>query len=130
MSRGLRASRNGLSVIIFDGKLAGYYSPMLDQRIPSSVTSFVLLVLVLAGSTLGWAAERTNSVPAVPRPNVLLITVDTLRPDHLGCYGYEHIQTPSIDSLAAEGIRFTQAYTPIPITLPSHSVMLTGTYPM
>jgi arylsulfatase A-like enzyme/Flp pilus assembly protein TadD len=64
------------------------------------------------------------------RPNVLLITIDTLRPDHLFCYGYHEIQTPAIDSLAVDGIRFVQAYTPIPITLPSHSVILTGTYPM
>jgi len=59
-----------------------------------------------------------------------LVTIDTLRPDHLHCYGYDQIQTPSIDSLASDGIRFEQAYTPIPITLPSHTVMLTGTYPM
>jgi arylsulfatase A-like enzyme/Flp pilus assembly protein TadD len=75
------------------------------------------------------AAQKTPPRPA-PRPNLLLVTIDTLRPDHLRCYGYEQIQTPRIDSLAADGIRFEQAYTPVPITLPSHTVMLTGTYPM
>jgi arylsulfatase A-like enzyme len=60
----------------------------------------------------------------------VLITIDTLRPDHLHCYGYDAIQTPSIDSLAADGVRFDQAFTPVPITLPSHTVILTGTYPM
>jgi arylsulfatase A-like enzyme/Flp pilus assembly protein TadD len=63
-------------------------------------------------------------------PNVLLITIDTVRADHLGCYGYKLIETPHLDSLAAAGVRFANAYTPVPITLPAHSVMLTGTYPM
>ena len=73
---------------------------------------------------------------AAPRPrtsvpdNFLLITLDTLRPDHLGCYGDRQVRTPNIDSLAADGTRFVHAYTPVPITLPSHTVMMTGTYPM
>jgi arylsulfatase A-like enzyme/Flp pilus assembly protein TadD len=74
------------------------------------------------------------SLPAAPpgngTPNVVLITIDTVRPDHLGCYGYKLIETPHLDALAAAGVRFTNAYTPVPITLPAHSVMLTGTYPM
>jgi arylsulfatase A-like enzyme/Flp pilus assembly protein TadD len=74
------------------------------------------------------------SLPAAPpgngTPNVVLITLDTVRPDHLGCYGYKLIETPHLDALAAAGVRFTNAYTPVPITLPAHSVMLTGTYPM
>lgn len=74
------------------------------------------------------------SLPAAPPandpPNVVLITIDTVRPDHLGCYGYKLIETPHLDALAAAGIRFTNASTPVPITLPAHSVMLTGTYPM
>src|SRR6266478_6405897 len=63
-------------------------------------------------------------------PNVLLITIDTVRADHLGCYGYKAIETPHLDALAAAGVRFANAYTPVPITLPAHTVMLTGTYPM
>lgn len=76
------------------------------------------------------SAAQKATPQSVSRPNLLLITIDTLRPDHLHCYGYDGIRTPAIDSLAADGIRFEQAYTPIPITLPSHTVMLTGTYPM
>src|SRR5919201_1911174 len=64
-----------------------------------------------------------------PKPNVLLVTIDTLRADHLGCYGYRQIKTPNIDSLAADGIRFEKAFTPVPITLPAHAALLTGTYP-
>src|SRR5690349_985567 len=63
-------------------------------------------------------------------PNVVVITIDTLRADHLGCYGYRQIRTPNIDSLAATSARFERAYTPIPVTLPSHTVIFTGTYPM
>jgi arylsulfatase A-like enzyme/Flp pilus assembly protein TadD len=63
-------------------------------------------------------------------PNVVVITIDTLRADHLGCYGYKRIRTPNIDALAAEGVRFERAYTPVPVTLPAHTVIFTGTYPM
>ncbi|MCI0350235.1 MAG: sulfatase, partial [Acidobacteriales bacterium] len=60
----------------------------------------------------------------------MIITIDTLRADRLGCYGYRRIKTPNIDSLAADGIRFEKAYTPVPITLPAHAALLSGTYPM
>src|SRR2546422_3978687 len=63
-------------------------------------------------------------------PNVVFITIDTLRPDHLGCYGDRQIRTPNIDALAADGSRFERAYTAVPVTLPSHSVIFTGTYPL
>ncbi|HEY4683451.1 MAG TPA: sulfatase-like hydrolase/transferase [Candidatus Acidoferrales bacterium] len=77
---------------------------------------------------LAVSPSRTAS-PNQP-PNVLFITIDTLRADHLGCYGYRKIETPNIDRLAAEGVRFTRAYTPVPVTLPAHAVMFTGSYPM
>ncbi|MGE5327130.1 MAG: sulfatase-like hydrolase/transferase [Deltaproteobacteria bacterium] len=64
------------------------------------------------------------------KPNVVFITIDTLRADHLHCYGDAQIETPNIDALAARGARFTQAYTPVPITLPAHSAIFTGEYPM
>jgi arylsulfatase A-like enzyme/Flp pilus assembly protein TadD len=62
-------------------------------------------------------------------PNVVFITIDTLRADHLGCYGYKQIQTPNIDALAAHSTRFEHAYTPVPVTLPAHTAIFTGTYP-
>jgi arylsulfatase A-like enzyme/Flp pilus assembly protein TadD len=61
--------------------------------------------------------------------NVLLVSVDTTRADHLGCYGHPTIKTPNIDRLAAEGSRFTQCISSAPLTLPSHATMLTGSYP-
>ncbi|MCU1269912.1 MAG: hypothetical protein JWN74_1206 [Acidobacteriaceae bacterium] len=90
------------------------------------VSAPLLLSMVLISGVM---AQKPPSRPA-SRPNVLLVTIDTLRSDYLHCYGYPQIETPSIDSLAAAGIRFEQAYTPVPITLPSHTVILTGTYPM
>src|SRR5947208_6046281 len=63
-------------------------------------------------------------------PSVVLVTLDTVRADRIACYGYRQIETPSIDQLAREGIRFEQAYAQVPLTLPSHVVILTGTYPM
>lgn len=78
-----------------------------------------LLILGASGAAVEW-----------PAYNVVLITIDTLRPDHLGCYGYSSIQTPYIDRLAGSGARFTQAYTPAPITLPAHTSLLTGMFPL
>ena len=66
--------------------------------------------------------------PATPR-NVLLVSLDTLRADHLGCYRYAAAQTPRIDALAATGLRFEQATTVAPLTLPAHSSLMTGTFP-
>lgn len=62
-------------------------------------------------------------------PNILLITIDTLRADHLSSYGYHKQTSPRIDRLAAEGIRFKRAHTVIPLTGPSHLSMFTGRYP-
>jgi len=61
--------------------------------------------------------------------NVLIITMDTTRADHIGCYGYKEARTPNIDSIAARGVRFAKAYTPAPLTLPAHCSIFTGKYP-
>jgi arylsulfatase A-like enzyme/Flp pilus assembly protein TadD len=83
--------------------------------------------LLIATSVLACAQRPAEVKPA---PNVVLITIDTLRPDHLGCYGDKQIHTPNIDALASESVRFDRAYTPVPVTLPAHTVIFTGTYPM
>ncbi len=62
-------------------------------------------------------------------PDVYLITIDTLRADHVHCYGDDRIQTPALDSIAQDGIRFTEAFTPSPITNTSHTSILTGLLP-
>jgi len=62
--------------------------------------------------------------------NILLITLDTTRADKIGVYGCKDVKTPNIDSLARSGIYFINAYTPVPITLPAHCSIMTGTYPI
>jgi arylsulfatase A-like enzyme/tetratricopeptide (TPR) repeat protein len=70
-------------------------------------------------------------VPEAHRPlNVILVTADTLRADHLPVYGYDKVQTPNLDRMAASGVVFEQASTVVPLTLPAHSSMFTGTFPM
>jgi arylsulfatase A-like enzyme/Flp pilus assembly protein TadD len=91
------------------------------------VPTFRRFVLILTALAALCAAAQT---PAKPALNVVLITIDTLRADHVGCYGYKQIKTPNIDGLAADGVRFESAFAVVPVTLPSHSSMLTGTYPM
>ena len=66
---------------------------------------------------------------AVPPPSILLVTFDTLRADRVGCYGYSEAETPNLDALARDGVRFDNARTHIPLTLPSHATILTGLLP-
>ena len=63
------------------------------------------------------------------RPSVVLITLDTTRADHLGCYGGARAETPHLDALARSGVRFEQALSPVPLTLPAHVSLLTGLVP-
>ncbi|MGZ7030301.1 MAG: sulfatase-like hydrolase/transferase, partial [Terriglobales bacterium] len=85
----------------------------------------ILLIFWFAAAPLG--AGQTQKKAA--KPDVFLVTIDTLRADHIHCYGYEKIQTPALDGLAKDGIRFTQAFTPSPITNTSHTSILTGLLP-
>lgn len=64
-----------------------------------------------------------------PRPNVVIITIDTTRADHLGCYGYDRPTSPMIDSLASGSVLFSRCSAHTPITLPSHTSILSGTVP-
>jgi arylsulfatase A-like enzyme len=61
-----------------------------------------------------------------PRPNIIIISIDTMRADHLGCYGYDRNTSPTIDSLAAAGIRYSRCQAQAPHTLPAHSTIWTG----
>lgn len=66
---------------------------------------------------------------AEQHPDIILITIDTLRADHLGCYGYKQNTSPNIDHVASRGFIFRNAFATAPITLPSHASILTGLYP-
>ena len=78
------------------------------------------------------ACRRGAAPAAAPaeRPNVLLVTIDTLRADRVGCYGHASASTPVLDALAARGVRFETAIAHVPLTGPSHASILTGLTPL
>jgi arylsulfatase A-like enzyme/cytochrome c-type biogenesis protein CcmH/NrfG len=99
------------------GKLA---TNMVEHR-TMIIAAFVLTTLVVVtGGYWYWS---------IPKLNLILITLDTTRADHLGSYGYQNGLTSALDRFAKRGVVFDHAYAPAPITLPSHATMLTGLYP-
>jgi choline-sulfatase len=113
---------------------AGKSTDIFHSSPPAVHAAVGCVLLFLAFSNACSSGSKTAQEPPgvlrQPRDtNVLLITVDTLRADHLSCYDKKTVSTPSIDALAARGVRFTQAIAQIPLTTPSHASILTGTYP-
>ena len=90
------------------------------------------LALTFLTLVVGCRSRGSESSVAVPlsRPNVLLVTIDTLRADHVGSYGYHDASTPTIDALAHRGVRFETAVAHAPLTGPSHASILTGQTPL
>ena len=86
------------------------------------------IVALMAAALLGGVCASCGR-GGPDRPDILLITIDTLRADRLGAYGARQIETPALDRLAREGIRFAAAYAVAPLTLPSHVSMLSGWLP-
>ena len=91
-----------------------------------TLAAILLLPISLLASLLAWAAGG-ETAPA--QPSVILISIDTLRADHLSCYGYKKIRTPHLDSFAQGGTLFVHAEAQVPLTLPSHMSLFTSTYP-
>ncbi len=81
----------------------------------------------IAAAILGASPRPSSQAPA--GPNILLITIDTLRADRIGAYGHSRARTPALDELAATGVRFADATAHAPLTYPSHVSILTGRYP-
>ena len=101
---------------------------------------FLASAAIVAAAVLIWFFFGRPQIPAakvgrlwarqgVEKPNVILVTMDTTRADHLGCYGYQGVSTPTLDALAGRGVLFEQAATAAPLTLPAHSTIMTGMYP-
>jgi len=87
----------------------------------------------VGGSSASSKAAESKALPATGVAagfNVLLVTLDTVRADALGCYGERLVRTPNIDRLASHGVRYERALAPAPITLPSHATLLTGLDPI
>ena len=99
-------------------------APVVLPRFPLAAVLVAALLAVLAGCRAG---ERAGT--AAPRAPVVLISIDTLRADHLPAYGYGGVATPAIDRLRKDAILFANAYTSVPLTLPSHCTILTGLPP-
>ncbi len=111
---------------------AAVASRMLDRRLPSALVWLPLLIVplpLLLGASSSQGLGGDNDVSRAAHPNLILVTIDTLRPDHLGLGGYERGTSPGLDSLASEGIVFRQAYASMPATAPSMATIMTGLYP-
>ena len=106
---------------------AGFIKRPIPGRATRTVavcgSALAILMLVL-GQALSEDVKSSGRV--TNGPNVLLISVDTLRPDHLGCYGYQRNTSPAIDSLARDGVRFSKVVSPTSWTLPAHMSLLSG----
>jgi choline-sulfatase len=89
---------------------------------PVKVLRKLYTVLILSAAAFSAPTKK-------PPPDIFLITIDTLRADHVHCYGYTNGATPALDALAKDGVRFTEAFTPSPITNTSHASILTGLLP-
>ncbi|MFL6203695.1 MAG: sulfatase-like hydrolase/transferase [Thermoanaerobaculia bacterium] len=91
--------------------------------------TWLVPALLLAGLGGAFAGGKNPPGRMPPRRNLVLITLDTTRADHLGAYGWKAARTPNLDALAARGTRFVRCDTAAPVTLPSHATILTGLYP-
>lgn len=99
---------------------------------PTRLLTAAFLAVVTAGCRDSGTSARagpTGLRGVASGCNVLLLTLDTTRADRIGCYGWKRAVTPALDALAQSGVRFDRAFCQAPITLPSHAVLLTGTYP-
>ncbi len=105
-----------------------------DVHLASAARSLVVLLCCLGQAGCGPDSGEAStpvavSAPSANRPDVVMITLDTTRRDHIGCYGRTPSLTPNIDRLCARAHRFDNAVAVAPVTLPAHASMMTGRYP-
>jgi arylsulfatase A-like enzyme/tetratricopeptide (TPR) repeat protein len=89
----------------------------------------IFVALLIADARAATTRARKSSQAHKSTINVILITMDTLRADHVSCYGAKQVRTPALDSLCRDGTVFEHAFAQVPLTWPSHAAILTGTYP-
>jgi arylsulfatase A-like enzyme/Flp pilus assembly protein TadD len=99
-----------------------------DMRWSPRVLGIALMACVMCVACND-TRRGADAVRGAEPPNLLLVTLDTVRADHLGAYGHAPAHTPQLDALAARGVIFEQAFTPAPMTLPAHATLLTGLEP-
>jgi arylsulfatase A-like enzyme len=132
-----------LALVLLSLVVAGWLTPRLVRALRGggwlarvAVRGKGLLLAALVWTLVAFFGARVQGAPAVGvaaagehEPNVVLISIDTLRADHLQVYGYERATSPNIARLAEEGVLFTNAATTWPSSAPGHASMLTGLYP-
>ena len=96
------------------------------KRAPVTLVALAVILLLIGAVIWRLWSVADGRAGADAEVNVLLITLDTTRADHLGCYGHPQAVTPNIDQLAREGMLFRQCFTSTPTTLPSHASIMTG----
>ncbi|MEE9500441.1 MAG: sulfatase, partial [Candidatus Aminicenantaceae bacterium] len=89
----------------------------------------ILFVLFVAFAGI-YPSSHSKGKREAEGMNLLIITLDTMRADRIGAYGYEKANTPHLDDLARKGIMFADCYSPVPLTLPAHCSLFTGRYPL
>lgn len=116
---------------ILSGSVLNFWAkpkPRFFLPILFSLVSFILVFFIVFRSFF-LPEEVLASLSPEKKPNILLITVDTLRPDRVSAYSNKYLHTPNIDSLATKGVVFERAFAHVPITLPSHASILLGLNP-
>src|SRR5258708_5682499 len=88
-----------------------------------------LSLLLFAAIAVAGCHRGSESPPPYPGAPVIIIPIDTLRADHLPMFGYRNVDTPALDALRKDSILYTNAFSAVPLTLPSHTAMLTGLQP-
>src|SRR5687767_15138468 len=99
------------------------------KRAPNDHRQLVLALVVAIGASGACGGRGAPPQPGsrvTQRPPIVVVSIDTLRADHLPDYGYRGVATPAIDALRRDGILFTRAYTHAPLTLPAHVSLLSG----
>jgi arylsulfatase A-like enzyme/Tfp pilus assembly protein PilF len=98
----------------------------MSKKVFIGLGLFLMFAVVIALLVI----ERKGSEKKAENMNLLIITIDTMRADRIGAYGYEKAETPNVDYLAQRGVMFENCYTSVPLTLPSHCSIFTGRYPI
>jgi len=102
---------------------------MINFSYAMFLTRRLLCVLCLVASAMAGTAPPPSALAKAQPPNVILITLDTVRADRMGFMGSKRGLTPHLDALARQSVVFTHAYSQVPLTTASHATILTGTYP-
>jgi arylsulfatase A-like enzyme len=130
-SAGSKLSWQGREVVVEDAATAGYASRCSSMKLTITLRRVGLLrpsAALLAALTVGMVSCGQRPAREQTRPDIILVSIDSLRSDHLGCYGYARDTSPTIDGLAAQGARFVAAMSTTSWTLPAHAALFTGLF--